>query len=150
MLSCGSCATRPISAARACAAAADVVGTDGEAAEQSGLGHVGVDDIRLEVAQGLPQREERLEVVERSDRPAQRGHEREIRTRRRQVGHVALAAIETAVQQAGDVPAPFKIRRQGDRLDRRSADVQARDYAKDAHPTGGRSLYHFGAEGLPA
>ena len=54
---------------------------------------------------------------------------KQLRPERVEVGGAAGLRLgeQQFVQQAGDVPAPFKIRRQGDRLDRRSADVQARD-----------------------
>jgi len=116
--------------------------------DQAGLGHVRVDDRRPVAAHLAEHREERAQVMQRRDRTAQGLDEHEGGSRRREVAHVAFAAIEAAVNQDRIVASFGEPRGERDRLNRRPTDVQARDRAEDAHRNDS-PLYHFGAE-IPA
>ena len=103
-------------------------------AERAGLGHVRVDDVRTKVAQDVEQLRERDGVVRGRDRPPQR---RQVSTcDGAPVSRYRMSpspASELAVHEQRLEAARRQAIGQRDRLNRRPADVQARDDADDAH-----------------
>ena len=110
-----------------------VVNRRGQPAKRAGLGHVGVDDLRPEVAHHIEQLRQRHAVVRGRERTAQRRQVFHVDSRRQQIPHVAFAGIELSVHQHGLESARRQAIGQRHRLDRGSADVQSRNHANDAH-----------------
>jgi len=115
-------------------ASRSVVGERRKAADDAGLGHVGVHDRRLEAAERAVDACQRDGVASRNDRTLQVGDVRRADVRAGQeIAHVALAGTETSVDEKRVVSPsrqPFGQRRG---LDGRPAHVQARDDSRDAH-----------------
>jgi hypothetical protein len=112
--------------------ARQVVRPGGGAGQHAGFRHVGVDDGGLQGAEVTIQAHQRAQVVERRQRSAQGVEVARVGAGRHEVAHVALAVSKTAVEQRGRQSVRLERAGQSRGLDRRSADVQPRDYARDA------------------
>ena len=105
------------------------------AGEQSGLRHVGVDNLRTEGRDDAKQGDEGARVRPRRDGPSERRNlPRAARHARvvHQIAHVAFGVADAAVEQQRVESLRGQTARESNRLDRWSADVQARDDAQHA------------------
>ena len=127
------------------ASARQVVRRRRQPAQQTRLRHVGMNDGRLPGAELSIQPPQRAQIVERRQRAAQRRQEHRVGAGRQQVAHVAFAVTETAVEESRAVAVRVECGGESGRLDRRSADVEARDHARNAAwcSTGQIAIHQF-------
>ena len=115
-----------------------VVEDGGEASEAARLGHVRVDDRRAEAPQPAGDLRQRRSVGGGRDLTVERRQIRGLEPviGRNEIAHVALALSDPSVDQERVISARFEPLAETDRLNRRAADVQARDDACHADRRG--------------
>ena len=131
------------------ASARQVVRRRRQPAQQARLRHVRMNDGRLPGAELSIQPPQRAQIVERRQRAAQRRQEHRVGAGRQQVAHVAFAVTETAVEESRAVAVRVECGGESGRLDRRSADVEARDHAGDRRPALGAIRFGYHEWGRP-
>ena len=112
------------------AASRHVVGSGRDAAQHAGLGHVRMNDRRPRPIQFAIETPQGADIGDRRQRAAQGFEVDRARAGCDQVTHVAFAVAEPAVDQRGRKAVRLEPVGEARRLNRRAADVQARD---DAH-----------------